>query len=62
MSTDEPATTFSVWRQDDNGNAFVVQAGLTEAEAKQLVADMEATGHKQIYWVSTDEPNRPSAH
>jgi len=41
---------WSVWRQDDNGNAALVKAGLTRPEALQLIADYEAQGHKQTYW------------
>jgi hypothetical protein len=46
-------STWSVWRQDDSGNHFLVEANLTEAQAKSVVADLEARGHKQTYW-STD--------
>ena len=49
-SRDSPAG-WSVWRQDDNGNRFVVELGLSRAAAEQLAAHLEATGHKQLYWV-----------
>jgi hypothetical protein len=48
-----PATDFpswSVWRQDDNGNAFLMQANLTMCEATALVERYERQGHKQCYW------------
>jgi hypothetical protein len=45
---------WSVWRQDDNGNVFLVQDGLTEADALRLVRDLESKGHKQTYWVRGD--------
>src|SRR5687768_13115669 len=32
------ANVWSVWRQDDNGNRFLVRANLTEAEAHQLAS------------------------
>jgi hypothetical protein len=46
--THEPV--WSVWRQDDNGNVFVVEDGLTEVDALRLVRDFEEKGHKQTYW------------
>jgi hypothetical protein len=47
--------TWSVWRQDDNGNVFMVKSGLTEAEALRLVAEYEAKGHKQTYWAKESQ-------
>jgi anti-anti-sigma regulatory factor len=49
------AASWAVWRQDDSGNRFLVEANLTEEQAKRLVADFESKGHKQTYWCS-DEP------
>jgi hypothetical protein len=45
---------WAVQRQDDNGNRFVVQAGLSRAEAERLVAVLESRGHKQVYWAEPD--------
>ena len=42
-------------RQDDNGNRFIVAAGLTESEASLLSAAYAARGHKQLYWVEPTE-------
>jgi len=42
--------SWSIWRQDDNGNVALVKAGLTRTEALQLIAEYEAKGHKQTYW------------
>lgn len=39
-----------VRRQDDNGNRFTVAGALTEDAARQLAAQMEQRGHKQLYW------------
>jgi len=50
MMADKDAA-WSVWRRDDNGNEFLVRGGLTEQQALQLAAELEATGHKQSYWV-----------
>lgn len=46
-------TAWVVWRQDDNGNRYVVRRCPSKAEA--LAADMEARGHKQTYEVESDE-------
>ncbi|MEM7017749.1 MAG: hypothetical protein AAF512_10490 [Pseudomonadota bacterium] len=43
-------STWSVWRQDDHGNTFLVSPGHTEAEALQKVEYFKAKGHKQMYW------------
>jgi hypothetical protein len=47
--------TWAVHRQDDNGNRFVVRAGLGREEAIRLAAELESRGHKQLYWVA-EEP------
>jgi len=49
------ATTWAVHRQDDNGNRFVVETGLSRQEAERLVAMYEERGHKQLYWVELDQ-------
>ena len=43
-----------MWRLDDNGNSFIVRAGMTQADAEQLRADLEARWHKQTYWIAPD--------
>lgn len=53
--------THRVMRQDDNGNRFVVAKGLDRAEARRLAAELEARGHKQLYWVEPDGPAGPEA-
>jgi UDP-N-acetyl-2-amino-2-deoxyglucuronate dehydrogenase len=42
---------WSVWRTDDTGNTFLVRENLTHEEALQVVAEFEARGHKQTYFV-----------
>ena len=44
--------SWQVWRQSDDGNAFLVQDRLNEKEADDLIALFEARGHKQTYWKS----------
>lgn len=46
---------WSVCRQDDNGNRFVVQSHLQKDEANRLVAELESHGHKQMYWMECEE-------
>lgn len=57
-STSEPATSccahekkFEVWRQDDNGNKFVVDKFATHDEAEASAKTLTDRGHKQMYWV-----------
>lgn len=50
------ASQWSVWRIDDNGNVFLVRAELSESAARQLAAEFEARGHKQMYWVTEGQP------
>jgi 2'-5' RNA ligase len=48
-------TTWIVHRQDDNGNQFVVQTGLSQEEAERFVAVFTSRGHKQFCWAERDE-------
>ena len=55
LNTDNNANaqhTWSVWRQGDDGNRFLIEAGLSEDVAKQKVAEFESHGHKQLYWAT----------
>jgi hypothetical protein len=47
-----PTKGWTVWRQDDNGNQYVMSRHDTQAEAESVAADLEARGHKQLYWVA----------
>ena len=55
----EPDGFWTVYRQDDNGNRFIIRAGISRVEASRIVNDFESRGHKQLYWM---EPHRPSDH
>lgn len=46
-----PEERWCVMRRDDNANDFVVQFGLTFADATALALEFERRGHKQVYWV-----------
>jgi hypothetical protein len=51
------AGRWELWRQDDNGNRFVIgrfdSAEAAEAEQRRF----EALGHKQTYWVQPAAPD-----
>lgn len=47
--------TWTVYRQDDNGNRFTVRTFETETAAREHAAELESHGHKQHYWVSRNE-------
>ncbi|MCK6537531.1 MAG: hypothetical protein L6Q84_31560 [Polyangiaceae bacterium] len=51
-----PTESWSLWRQDDNGNSFMISAGHSREEAEALRAEYESRGHKQMYWISADLP------
>ncbi len=42
---------FTLYRQDDNGNIFVIQKSLSREKAMQMMKELEARGHKQMYWI-----------
>jgi len=46
--------SWAVWRQDDSGNRFLIEANLTEEQARALVADFDSKGHKQTYWCENE--------
>jgi hypothetical protein len=54
-ATARPDTKWTVHRQDDNGNHFIVETGLSREEAERLVLMYEARGHKQLYWAEADQ-------
>jgi catechol 2,3-dioxygenase-like lactoylglutathione lyase family enzyme len=48
-------STWTVWRQDDNGNRFSISSGHRRAEAERICLEFEHRGHKQMYWVAPDD-------
>ncbi len=46
--------SWSVWRQDDNGNQFLIGFNMSKAEATQMVCHYESLGHKQYYWLQDE--------
>ena len=53
-NADRLLETWAVHRQDDNGNRFVMETGLSREKADELVRTYEARGHKQMYWVERE--------
>ena len=49
---DADSPQWTVWRQDDNGNRYVVAHHSDRGAADRQAAELEARGHKQIYWVA----------
>lgn len=52
--TDQKPPTWAVLRQDDHGNRFIVETGLTREDAERLVAVFQGRGHKQLYWAEVE--------
>ena len=50
-----PEAMWSVWRTDDTGNTFLVRDNIAREEAERLVAEFEARGHKQTYFVEQQQ-------
>jgi uncharacterized protein YhfF len=42
---------WTLFRQDDHGNRTPVRDTADRAEAERLLAELEAKGHKQLYWI-----------
>jgi hypothetical protein len=49
--SESPPESWTVWRQDDYGNQFVVDVLASERTARCLADLYEARAHKQSYWV-----------
>lgn len=47
--------SWSVWREDDNSNKFLVKANLTKTQASEMQTHYESLGHKQTYWISNEQ-------
>ena len=52
LKTSTNKDAWSVWRQGDDGNAFLVASGLSQSDADAMVCDLELHKHKQLYWAS----------
>lgn len=52
--------TFCVWRQDDNGQQFLVGRYVTRDAAARVEAHFDAKHHHQTYWVQDGGPWKSS--
>jgi hypothetical protein len=43
---------FELWRQDDNGNRFIIDTYDDLAKAETRLAELARIPHKQTYWIS----------
>jgi hypothetical protein len=41
-----------LWRQDDNGNRFLVCFFVDRAAAERRLAELTGNPHKQTYWIT----------
>jgi hypothetical protein len=58
---DREPVVFEVWRQDDNGNRFLMSRHRDRAAAEAVVAEMEAgVQHKQLYFVVEGSASSPA--
>jgi hypothetical protein len=45
---------FELWRQDDNGNRFLIGAFIDRAGAEKMLAELTRNQHKQTYWITVN--------
>jgi hypothetical protein len=43
---------WQLWRQDDNGNRFLVEEFVARSDAERRMAELMHSLHKQTYWIS----------
>jgi hypothetical protein len=48
---------YELWRQDDNGNCFLIDVFTDCTSAERRLAELMRNPHKQTYWVA----ERPSS-
>ena len=51
---DKSGPRYALWREDDNGARFEVEAGLCKAVAESRVRELAHHAHKQHYWVEPE--------
>ncbi len=47
--------SFDLWRQDDNGNRFLIGSFAERADAELRLAELTRALHKQTYWITENE-------
>ncbi|GLI38944.1 hypothetical protein KI811_05205 [Geobacter hydrogenophilus] len=50
---------FELWRQDDNGNRFLVGTFDDRAAAERQLTALTRVQHKQIYWIAECQIMKP---
>jgi hypothetical protein len=48
--------SYEIWRQDDNGNRFLVASFPARETAEQRLAELTRCSHKQTYWIIQQIP------
>jgi hypothetical protein len=48
--------SFELWRQDDNGNRFLIYIYDNLAEAETRLDELTRIPHKQTYWITEYSP------
>jgi len=43
---------YELWRQDDNGNRFLIGVYDNLKSAEKRMAELSSYPHKQMYWIS----------
>lgn len=43
--------SYELWRQDDNGNRFLIGCYADRGAAEAHLAELSRVLHKQIYWI-----------
>jgi hypothetical protein len=47
--------SIELWRQDDNGNRFLVGCFSERSAAEERLAELTRVQHKQTYWIAAQE-------
>lgn len=51
---------WQLWRQDDNGNRFLVGEYVTRELAEQRLTELTSCQHKQTYWLCQQTAKTPA--
>ena len=51
---DAKSDSYALFRQDDNGVVMQIGHCMTETAASAKIAELEARGHKQFYWMESE--------
>ena len=43
--------SYELWRQDDNGNRFLIGCYANRSAAEEHLAGLTRVRHKQVYWI-----------